>query len=139
VSEENKALLRRLYDGISTGNLAVADEVIATDAIEHLQMPPGIEGTAAEMLKQFMTVFRSAFPDLHVAPADMIAEGDKVVSRLSITGTHKGDFMGVPASGRQINIESIEIVRFAGGKAVEHWEVVDNMALMQQIGAIAGP
>ncbi len=139
MSEANKALLRRVYDGINKGDLSVIDEIVTVDAIEHAATPPGVQGTAAEVFKQMMGMFLTAFPDLHLTAEDMIAEGDSVASRITITGTHKGEFMGIAPTGKQISFSSMEIVRFAGGKAVEHWEVSDNMSMMQQLGAIPGP
>ena len=78
----------------------------------------------------------NVFPDLTFSAEDMIAEGDKVAVRFTMRGTHKGEFMGVPATGKQFEVSGIDIVRFAGGKAVEHWGVTDTMAMMQQLGAV---
>ena len=79
---------------------------------------------------------RSAFPDMQATIEDMIAEGDKVAVRYTGTGTHKGELMGIPATGKQIAVTGIEIIRIAGGKMVERWEAFDNLSFMQQLGVI---
>ena len=130
MSEQNKAIMRRIYDEVfSNGNLAVVDELVVKDVIEHEEGPQGSEG-----LKQTVTMFRTAFPDLQFSVEDMIAEGDKVVSRITMRGTHKGEFMGIPATGKTITVQAIDIIRFANGKAVEHWGVTDSAAMMEQLG-----
>ena len=131
MSEQNKAIMRRIYDEVfSNGNLAVVDELVVKDVIEHEEGPQGSEG-----LKQTVTMFRTAFPDLQFSVEDMIAEGDKVVSRITMRGTHKGEFMGIPATDKTFAVQVIDIIRFANGKAVEHWGVTDSAAMMQQLGA----
>ena len=131
MSEQNKAIMRRIYDEVfSNGNLAVVDELVVKDVIEHEEGPQGSEG-----LKQTVTMFRTAFPDLQFSVEDMIAEGDKVVSRITMRGTHKGEFMGIPATDKTFAVQAIDIIRFANGKAVEHWGVTDSAAMMQQLGA----
>lgn len=94
-------------------------------------MTPDREG-----FKQFIKMVRDAFPDFHDTVEDLIAENDKVVLRVTCTGTHKGEFMGVPPTGKQVTVSAIAIYRFAGGKAVEHWNVTDRLSLMQQLGVI---
>lgn len=140
-AERNKAVLRRLYDeAFNNGNLAVVHELIAVDAVDHEELPPGIEGTTPQRLEQFLTMFRAAMPDLRVEVEDMLAEGDKVVARLTLRGSHQGELFGVPASGRPVNVAIIDIVRFDdGGTIVEHWGQVDNLGLLGQIGAIPTP
>ena len=132
LTEENKALMRRMYEEVhNKGNLAVLDEVTATSFIDHNLppgLPPGVDGA-----KQLFTMFHTAFPDFHVTVEDMIAEGDKVVSRLTMRGTHKDEFMGVPPTGKQINVEVIDVLRIAGSKAVERWGIFDQLGLMQQL------
>ena len=132
--EDNLSLVRRLYqDVINTGNLELADELLAQDIIEHEEIPgqaPGIEG-----FKQFFTMFRTAFPDLNFTVEDMIAEGDKVVARVTVRGTHQGEFMEMPATGKKIEIEAIDIGRIANGKLTEHWGQTDMMKMMAQLGA----
>ncbi len=137
--EENKALMRRAYEEIhSKGNLAVVDELIAADLIEHSPFVPGQSPGRQGALEVF-TMIRAAFPDLRVTVEDMVGEGDKVVARVTMRGTHKGEFMGIAPTGKQITVGVIEILRISGGKMVEHWNVVDSLGMMQQLGAVPPP
>jgi steroid delta-isomerase-like uncharacterized protein len=134
VAEDNKSIMQRAYDEIlNEGNLELADEIVAEDLTEHEQFPglePGREG-----FKGFVTMFREAFPDLQVTVEDMIAEGDRVAARVTMRGTHQGEFLGIAGTGNRIEVPGVDIVRFSDGMAVEHWGVTDNMALMVQLGA----
>jgi steroid delta-isomerase-like uncharacterized protein len=133
MSEQNKAAIRRwLEEGINQGNLAALDELVAPNYVYH---GPGMELRGPEALKQLVAVFRTAFPDLHTTIDDMVAEGDKVVTRWTATGTHRGEFMGMAPTGRSMTLPIIVITRFEAGKAVEDWEVYDGLGLMQQLGA----
>lgn len=132
--EDPKSVLRRFYDEVSAGNLGVIDELIADDVVEHDTFP-GIEPNK-EGVKQFFAIFRSAFPDFRMEPDVMLAEGDLVSARVTITGTHQGEFMGMPPSGRRIEVEGIDILRVRDGQGVEHWGVTDAMTMMQQLGTI---
>ena len=136
-TEENKAIMRRIFELFNTGNLALAEEVLAADVVDH-QAPPGIEPGLAGF-KQLVTMFRSAFPDIQMTIEDIIAEGDKVVARSTMRGTHQGEFMGIPPTGKQFSATSIDIVRFAGGKGVEHWGNSDDLGMLQQLGVIPRP
>jgi steroid delta-isomerase-like uncharacterized protein len=138
MSEENKAATRRIYDIINSGDLSGVDDVIAADAVDH-EAPPGVSERGSAALRAFVEIFRGAFPDLRVTIDDMITEGDRVAVRSTATGTHKGDFQGIPPTGKQFTVGGIDIVRFAGGKAVEHRGAFDNMALLQQLGVAPGP
>jgi steroid delta-isomerase-like uncharacterized protein len=136
-TEDNKALMGRIYEVFNTGNLALADEVIAADAVDHQAMPgmaPGREG-----FKQLVTMFRAAFPDLECIIEDMLAEGDKVVTRLTMRGTHQGELMGIAPTGRPITVTGIDIVRFAQGQVVEHWGNQDDLGMLQQLGVVPAP
>ena len=129
-TEQNKALFRRFMDEVfNRGNISLVDEVCAPDFVEREELPPGIP-PGCEAIKQFSTVFRSAFPDLKVTIDDMIAEGDKVVVRGTWSGTHKGEFMGIPPTGKSVSFGVIDTVRIAGGKLVEHWGQMDNLRMM---------
>lgn len=133
MSEENKAVFRSMMDVFDSGNLAKLDEVVDANYIENSPAPnlaPGIEG-----LKQLISMLRSAFPDLNSTVDDLIAEGDKVVGRVTAHGTHKGQFMGIAPSGNEMTIQEIHIIRIGGGKVMEHWGILDQLGLMQQIGA----
>jgi len=133
-TEENKALIRRFHEEVwSQGNLTVVDELCAPNFIYHTPTGPihGLEG-----FKQFVTMYRTAFPDLHIPIDDMIAEADKVVTRWTARGTHKGDLMGIPPTGKQVTITGILIGRFEGGKFVEGWIDFDALGMLQQLGVI---
>ena len=135
MSDANKTTLGRLVDeAFGKGNLAVVDEVIANDFVDH-NPPPNTPSDKAG-LKETVKMFRSAFPDLKLTIEDAIAEGDKVAIRLVTRGTHKGAFFGIAPTGRSVTVNEQHIVRFAGGKIAEHWGVEDNLGMMQQLGVI---
>jgi steroid delta-isomerase-like uncharacterized protein len=134
-TEENKARYRRFYEEfLSKGNLSVVDELVDPNVVSHSPFPDQEAG--ANGLKKAIQRFRQAFPDLHTKAEDILADGDKVVGRFTVTGTQRGEFMGIPASGKPITYEEIAIVRFKDGKIIEHWAVTDALAMMQQLGAI---
>lgn len=134
----NKATVRRFHDASNSGDAELMsktiEELVTPDAV--IRTPVPIKGTGAQKLKAvFMTLHR-AYPDLRVTIEDLIEEGDRVVSRNTVTGTHRGEFMGQPPTGRSITYNEIFIFRFAGGRIAETWGVVDVLAQMRQIGAI---
>ena len=132
--EDPKGLMRRFYDEVSAGNLSVIDELVADDIVDHDEFP-GLEPNK-DGVKQFFAMFTSAFPDLRMEPHEMISEGDLASARVTITGTHQGEFMGMPPSGKRIEVEAIDIVRIRDGQAAEHWGVTDMLTMMQQLGAL---
>jgi predicted ester cyclase len=133
--DTNKAAYRRFYEEfLSKGNLDIVDEVVDPNVVSHSPFPgqkPGAEG-----LKQAIARFREAFPDLQATAEDVIAAGDKVVGRFTVTGTHHGEFMDIAPTGKTITYDEIVIVRFKDGRIVEHWAVADALAMMQQLGVI---
>ena len=137
-TESNKTTFRRVVDELINGqDYDLIDELIAPDFVEHEEIPgidSGIEG-----FRQAFQMFHTAFPDLRVAIQDILADGDKVVARERWTATHQGDFMGLPATGKQVDFNVIDIIRLAEGKLVEHWAVTDMLALLTQLGAIPEP
>ena len=136
--EENKAISRRVIEeGWNQGKLAVIDEIYATDYVGHYVGSPDNHGPEGE--KQFVTMYRTAFPDFHITVHDMIAEGDKVVIRWTATGTHQGDLMSIPPTGVQETHTGISIAHIAGGKLVEFWCNWDALGMMQQLGVIPKP
>jgi steroid delta-isomerase-like uncharacterized protein len=137
MSEENKALAREFYQKISAGDLSVIDQQLADDFVDREELP-GLPNTR-QGVRQFFEMFRGAFPDLKMSPEDIIAEGDKVVIRARLQGTHSGEFMGIPATGKKIDLPVIDIMRFQGGKAIEHWGAMDSGMMMQQLGVGGGP
>jgi steroid delta-isomerase-like uncharacterized protein len=138
-AEQNKALVRQMVEEMfNRGNISVADKFLAPDFVEREELPPGIPRDR-EGVKQLTAMFRSAFPDFKATIDDIIAEGDKVVIRQTWSGTHKGEFMGIPPTGKRVSIGVIDIIRMAGGKGVEHWGQMDNMRMMQQLGVVPAP
>ena len=138
-TEQNKALFRKFAEEVfNRGNMSAIDELVAPDFVEHEELPPGIQ-PGLEGLKQMTMMFRSAFPDFKTTIDDMIAEGDKVVVRMTWRGTHKGEFMSMPPSGKSVSFGVIDIVRFAGDKFVEHWGLMDSTSMMQQLGSVPAP
>jgi steroid delta-isomerase-like uncharacterized protein len=132
---DHAATMRRLYEAINAGELEGFADVMADDFTDHEEIP-GFAGTKEGVLA-FFNALRSAFPDMRMDPEDVIAGGDKVVARVRMTATHQGEFMGMPATGRSIDVQMIDIIRFGDdGRAHEHWGVMDQMAMMQQLGAI---
>jgi len=131
---------RHFYDALNralqSGDLSSLAEVIAADAVDHNPVPgmkPGLEGIA-----ESFGDFRAALGDAVFSVEDVIADGDKAACRLRVRATHRGTFMGVAATGRQLSWTVIDLLRFAGGKMVERWGLADEMALLRQIGAAPG-
>jgi steroid delta-isomerase-like uncharacterized protein len=139
-TEQNKELVTRMIEELfNRGNVDKVDEFLASDFVEREDLPPGLP-PGREGVKQLASMMRSAFPDLKGTIEDAVAEDDKVVVRWTCAGTHSGgEFMGIPPTGRKVSIEVIDIIRIADGKFVEHWGLMDNTALMQQLGAIPTP
>ena len=131
---ENKARASRIWDEIwNLGALDVVDEVIAEDYVGYIPaMPDAVRGT--DGFKQLIVAYRSAYPDLHVSVEDVIGEGDRVVVRWTSRGTNTGSLMGMPATGRRVEVLGISIFRFEGGKVAEEWEGFDTLGMMRQLG-----
>jgi len=138
--EKNKALFRRFVEEVfNKGDVSTIDEFLAPNFVEREVLPPGTP-SGREGVKQLTMMFRTAFPDFNVSIDDMIAEDDKIVARTTWSGTQKGEFMGIPPSGKRVSFDVIDIIRISEGKGVEHWGVMDSSAMMQQLGVIpAGP
>lgn len=135
--EQNKALVRRVFDEIiNQGNLGATDEVLSTRYVNHnfAEVQPGPEG-----FKQVISMFRSAFPDMKIMIEDVLAEDDKIMTRGYCTGTHHGEFMGIPATGKEVRFGYIDIWRVENGKLTENWVQMDNMSMMQQLGVAPAP
>jgi len=124
-----------MYDLLSAGDIDGFGDLLADDFVEH-EETPGLEPTK-EGVKQFFHMYRAAFPDLRMEPQDVVASGDKVVARARATGTNQGEFVGMPATGKSVDVQLIDIIRFGDdGLAREHWGVFDALGMMQQLGAI---
>ena len=133
MSEENKELERRIYEEIyNKKNLGAFEQFYATDWVCHPSLPgmlPDLDG-----MKQSYALSNSALPDMQVKLEDMLTEGDKIACRWTATATHKGEFMGMPPTNKQVTITGVHIDRIAGGKIVETWNYSDMMEVMQQPG-----
>ena len=134
----NKAAFLRFHDAANTADIEVIsksiDEFVAPDAVIRTPLP--IDATGADALKQIWAMLLRIYPDIHLTVEDLIAEGDKVVGRTAVTGTHQGEFMGVAATGNSVTYNEMFMFRFADGRVVETWGVVDVYAQMKQIGVI---
>ena len=135
ISEQNKAIVRRFIEEIwNQGKLSVADELIAEEHVFHDPQYPGGEGL--EALKQYISSFRSAFPDLHFTIEDLLAEGDKVVERWTVTGTQTGDLPDIPATNQYGVVTGINIYRISDGKIAEQWAAWDTLGMLQNLGVV---
>ena len=135
MSEGNKAIMRRFVDEYQTGwDEAVADELLADDFVNHADVP-GIPNDK-QGVKILFAGFHQAFPDFRAEILDQIAEGDRVVTYKTFHGTHRGELWGIPATGRAVAFDLIDIVRIEDGRIAEHWNVVDQMGLMRQLGVV---
>ncbi|MBE1573636.1 ester cyclase [Amycolatopsis roodepoortensis] len=135
----NRAAFDRFHDATNSGSYDVIekmiDEVVAPDAVFHAPVP--MEASGPQALKQVWTVLLRAFPDLRVTAEDVLADGDKIVCRNTVTGTHGGEYRGMPATGKPVSYGEIFILRFAGGRVAEIWGVVDVLTQLRQLGALA--
>lgn len=133
---ENQELVRQMFEkSINARDASAFEEYIGDTYVNH-DMPaePGPAG-----LKAVMGQFFAAFPDMRIVVEQSIGEGDIVATRGHFEGTHDGDFMGVPATGRKVNVQYMDMWRLQAGKAVENWVRIDTLGLMQQLGAVPGP
>ena len=134
-SERNKAVVRRFIEEVQNQkDWAVYDELNGPDFV-NLSAPPGIPADR-EGGKMFLTAFANAFPDSQIAVDDMIAEDDRVVTKKTMTGTHTGEFNGIPPTGKRVEIQYVDILRLRDGRIVEHWLSMDQLSFMQQLGVI---
>lgn len=131
-TEENKALIRRYWEENNKHNVDILDELMTTDYVQH--------DTTGDMnlqdMKAHNTMVIAAFPDVTVTIDDIIAEGDKVVVRMTVSGTHKGEYRGIPPTGKTAVVTEMLIYRISEGKIAEAWDLTDRLGLMQQLGVI---
>ncbi len=137
--ENNKAAVRHFWeDHLSAGNATLCEGDFAPNAVNHdpnsPPVPPGPEG-----ISQLITIYRAAFPDLSATVEDMVAEGDEVAYRLTFRGTHRGEMMGLPPTGKQVTYAGIGIDKVVDGTIVEMWLNFDALGMLQQVGAIPSP
>ena len=126
--------LHGIYEAINTGNLDLLDKYVAADYAEHSE---GFQGV--EPFKQQISAFRAAFPDLHVDIVEVVRDGDRFGSRTVITGTHTGELMGMPPTGKQISVEAVDLGRIENGQAKERWGGMNMFSLLTQLGVIPAP
>jgi steroid delta-isomerase-like uncharacterized protein len=137
--EQNVRIARRIGEELfNQGNLSIAEELIALDAVDHNE-PPGTD--CREHFKRVATMLRNAFPDLHMQIENSVAEGDRVALRITISGTHTGPgaAFGIPPTGKSFQIQQMRFARFANGQMTGSWAVIDMLAWMQQLGAVPTP
>ena len=131
-TEENKALIRRYWEANNEHNVDILDELMTTDYVQH--------DTTGDMnlqdVKAHNTMVIAAFPDVTATIDDIIAEGDRVVVRMTMSGTHKGEYRGIPSTGKTAVVTEMSIYRISEGKIAEGWDLSDRLGLMQQLGAI---
>ena len=132
---ENKSIVRRVVEEAqSRGDMRVVDELFSPDFVDHNALP-GVPATRAGV-KLVFSMFRAAFPDLRATIHQQIAEEDLVTTRKTLSGTHQGDFLGLPPTGKHVDIAVIDILRVSNGQITDHWNIVDQLGVMQQLGAI---
>lgn len=135
---DNEAIVRRFIEGYqNTGDESVAEEILADDFVDHCPFGPFTPDR--EGVKQLFRALRAAFPDLHAEIKDQFSAGDKVVTRKTFHGTNDGEFMGMPPTGKRVSFDVIDILRLRDGQFTDHWNVVDALGLMQQLGAVPAP
>lgn len=133
--ERNKELVRRLMvDDISRGDTATAAAIIHPEFFDHTN-PPGMQ-CGLEGHNAIVALFRRTFPDMNWEIHDLIAEGDRVVARTTMTGTHLGDFFGIPPTGKSVSMDGVHVLRVADGRIAEHWGSNDDLGLMRQLGVV---
>ena len=135
-TEENKELVRRWVEEVWNGrDIDAVDRFVTVDYTRYDPSGPAIHGPEGE--RQLVEMYISAFPDLHFTIEDMVAEGDKIATRKTATGTHQGELLGMPPTGSSIRVTTMEIYRMEAGKIAEQWVLVDNLGMLQQLG-VAG-
>ena len=140
MSEVNKSVVREFFEEVlNADNLDRADELVSPGYVEHQELPGGEDRQGIEVAKGFLSLMRRAFPDFRFEVEDLIAEGDKVAARVSVSGTHLGEMMGLAPTGKRISTSGIEVFRFEGGNIAEHWAAFEALDMLQQIGMVPVP
>jgi predicted ester cyclase len=137
MSEQNKQVVQRIQEAFDSGNLDSLDELIAADIVSHDTMPGAPAGLEGAKVAHQMVL--SWFPDYRVRIDDLVAEGDRVVARFTVSGTHQGEMNGIAPTGRSYSVTGFSEYRIENGKAVEHWGLHDNFAVFVQLGLIPAP
>ena len=134
VDDNKRQVAYTFAELFNRGDLGLADELVSADFLNHDAPPDAPRGPSG--LRHVVTLLRTAFPDIHYETEEMIAEGDKVVVRTTMSGTHRGPFFGIAPTGRRVVQEQVHILRFKDGKAVEHRAVRDDLGMLRQLGVI---
>lgn len=135
MSEQYKTAARNFIEkSLNQKDLSAFDTYFSSELIDHA-LPPGLP-SGLEGRKMFASALLRAFSDLHVHLEDMVADGEKLVTRYTVHGTHNGELMGIPPTGKEVSITGIAIDRFESGQSVEHWEIIDQLSMMQQLSVI---
>jgi steroid delta-isomerase-like uncharacterized protein len=138
-TETNKAQFRRIYEEMfNKGDLSIVEDLVAPDCINY-EMPPGMDNRGPESGRQIVGMLRTAFPDLHFTIEELVAEGDTVAGRVSMSGTHLNSFQGISATGHFFEQPQMHFVRFRDGLAIEHRAVRDDLGMLRQLGVIPAP
>jgi steroid delta-isomerase-like uncharacterized protein len=136
MSQQNKTLAGRWFEDLfSRGDLDAANEILSADFVDHLSHE---DERGLEELRRYVTVYRAAFPDIQDTVVDIVAEGDKVVVRWTSRGTHQGEFMGIAPTGRHVTFTGMRLFRIAENKIAESWVNIDQLGLLEQLGAVPG-
>lgn len=133
-TDDNKTIVRRFFTEYHRGNLDGAEEVLAANFVHYQAGMPAPQNR--EAYKQLGSAFLMAFPDMQGVIEEQVAEGDKVVTRLTISGTHRGELLGIPPTGKRVTFPTIVVDRLAGNKIVDRWNLLDTLGMMQQLGVI---
>lgn len=135
--QDNMTTQQKFGEAISSGSLEAMRDLVAPGCIDHDPAPDQVQG--AEGFIHFFTSLRAAFPDLSITPEQMVADEDNICLAYTITGTHQGDFLGIPATGRKISARGVQIGRFENGKLAERWGSSDQLGIVKQIGGVVPP
>jgi predicted ester cyclase len=134
--QDNKAIIRRGFEAMNSQDFSVFEQVMAPGYVNH-DMPAPVPGP--EGFKQVIGAFLAGFPDMRITLEAQLEDGDLVANRGTFTGTHQGEFMGIPATGKQVTVNFMDMWRLEDGKAVENWVRIDTLGLMVQLGAVPPP
>jgi predicted ester cyclase len=126
MTEENKAIARRVYEIISTGDFGRAEEIVDQEAPDNELLPNDPPAKLIDTFKETFSEARAGFPDLTIAVEDVMAEGDRVSARVVMRGTHRGEFQGIAPTGKRVEVRAIDMFRIREGKIVEHWGHADD-------------
>ena len=137
MSEQNTATIETwINEAINSGNDAVVDKLAHPD---YVYRNPTEELRGTKAVKALFAAYRAGFPDFHVHVDERVTDGDRMIQAFTLTGTHRGEFMGIPATGRTIEVHGFVFSRFTDGKIVEEWEVIDQLTFLEQLGVVELP